>query len=369
MTDATPVIIPLINPNEPEALILAIYVEEGQNVSLGDLLCTIETTKSAADLEAEAAGYVIGLKAQAGKTIRAGETLCYLATSASWMPPEDEQASQSAEPSNTADQPAGLRITRPALILAQQHKLDLARLPIGPLITEKVVQEMIETAREPEFTVPESAFDPTVILIYGGGGHGKSVIELLMALRCYQVAGIIDDNLTSGEQIFGFPVLGNQELLASLHTQGMRLAANAVGGVGKVEMRIKIFRILAQAGFVCPALVHPTAFIEHSAILAPGVQVFPHAYVGSQTQVGFGTIINTNAVVSHECVIGNYVNISPGALLAGILHIGDGVLIGMGATVNLGVRIGAGTRIGNGATIKSDVPPGSIVRAGATWPK
>jgi biotin carboxyl carrier protein len=53
-----PINIPLINPNEPVALIAVICVEEGQYISIGELLCTLETTKSTIDIEAEGDGYI-----------------------------------------------------------------------------------------------------------------------------------------------------------------------------------------------------------------------------------------------------------------------------------------------------------------------
>ena len=49
----------------------------------------------------------------------------------------------------------------------------------------------------------------------------------------------------------------------------------------------------------------------------------PHAYVGSEAHVGFGTIINTGAIVSHDCTLGDYANLSPGAILAGEVTVGD----------------------------------------------
>jgi carbonic anhydrase/acetyltransferase-like protein (isoleucine patch superfamily) len=90
-------------------------------------------------------------------------------------------------------------------------------------------------------------------------------------------------------------------------------------------------------------------------MLSPGVQVFPHAYIGSEARVGFGTIVNTGAIVSHDCVIGDYANISPGAILAGASG-GSGA--GWDGRHNQpGVRL-AGARIGNGATVKPAFPTG-----------
>lgn len=366
---STPVLIPLLNPNEPEAFLAGIHVHEGQQVSRGDLLCTLETTKSAAELTAEEPGYIAGLRFSPGQSARAGEIFCYLAPSPDWLPSKTEQPSGSIEFAKIEQIPAGLRITQPALALARSSHVDLSTLPLGPLVTESSIQSLIKMkSTHVDFSPLELPFNPTAILVYGGGGHGKSLIDLLRVLGVYQIAGIIDDGLQPGVVIMGIPVLGGSSALSQLHDQGIRLAANAVGGIGNVAVRIKIFRLLAEAGFVCPAVAHPTGFIEPSAVLEAGVQVFPHAYVGSEARIGYGTIVNTGSIVSHDCQVGSYANISPGAMLAGEVRIGAGTLIGMGVTVNLGVQVGAGARIGNGATVKSDVPDGGVVRAGTIWP-
>jgi sugar O-acyltransferase (sialic acid O-acetyltransferase NeuD family) len=234
-------------------------------------------------------------------------------------------------------------------------------------VTESVVRSLQGPGLE--LSPPASAFDAQAILIYGGGGHGKTLIDLLRRLGNYRIAGIIDDGVPTGTMIMGLPVLGGVEALPELYQRGVRLAVNAVGGIGNLAIRVQVFRRLAAAGFVCPALIHPRAVVEASAMLAPGVQVFAQAYVGSEARVGFGGIVNTGAIVSHDCVLGDYVNISPGAILAGEVQVGSGALVGMGATVNLQVKIGAGARIGNGATVKADVADKGIVRAGTIWPE
>jgi sugar O-acyltransferase (sialic acid O-acetyltransferase NeuD family) len=211
-------------------------------------------------------------------------------------------------------------------------------------------------------------YNQNSLLIYGGGGHGKSIIDLIRLLDKYKIAGIVDDGLQSGEQILGCAVLGDDTILEVLFSKGLRLAVNAVGGVGNIGLRVAIFNKLAGRGFEFPTLIHPSAMVESSAHLDSGVQVLPQSYVGTDANVGFGVIINNGAIVSHDCVIGEYASLAPGAMLAGGVHIGERTQIGMGVTINLNVKIGEKAQIGNGAVVKDDVPDGGTVYAGQIWP-
>jgi sugar O-acyltransferase (sialic acid O-acetyltransferase NeuD family) len=378
MPEPISVLIPLLNPNEPEAQIAAILVKEGQIVSQGDILCTLETTKSAADLIAEEAGFIAGLCFSPGETARAGDIFCYISDNPNWKPPILQPSLPPQGQPGTVDAvPAGLRISDKALALAQEHGLDLSLFPLDTFITESMVRSAIEKSTPSRVSglqapvPPQAAFDPTAIIVYGGGGHGKSLIDLLRLLRTYRIVGVIDDGIDPKQQpvIMGLPVLGGAEALPVIFEQGVRLAVNAVGGIGNITVRIKVFERLAEAGFTCPAVVHPSAVVEPSAVLSAGVQVFPLAYIGSEARIEYGAIINTGAIVSHDCQVGAYANLSPGAVLAGEVRLGAAALVGMSATVNLRVLIGANARIGNGATVKTDVPEQGVVRAGTAWPQ
>ncbi|MQC26457.1 MAG: hypothetical protein DWG76_03290 [Chloroflexi bacterium] len=362
---AVAVLVPLLNPNESEARLVDLQVKTGHAVEAGARLGTLETTKSTFDLEAKQAGFVAGLTAKAGDVLRAGEIFCYLAADKSWKAPKTSKKEKEA-----SGVPEGLRITQPALALAQQEKLDLNSLPIGPIVTEDSVRAALGKGAQGEILIPETAAAKNSIIVYGGGGHGKAVIELIQAVGGFTVIGVVDDGLKPGSFVLGVPVLGDGgRALPALKEAGCKLAINAVGGIGAVSSRIQVFEALERARFQSPALVHPSAIIEPSARLSPGVQVFPLAYVGSEAQVGRGVIINTGAIVSHDCVLAEYVNLSPGAILAGGVQVAEDTLVGMGVTVNLNVSIGARARIGNSATVKTDVPAGGIVRAGSVWPE
>jgi sugar O-acyltransferase (sialic acid O-acetyltransferase NeuD family) len=215
-------------------------------------------------------------------------------------------------------------------------------------------------------SLPE--IDPAVLIIYGGGGHAKSLIDLIRAEEKYRIHCILDDGIAAGSQIMGVPVLGDGSKLAELRRQGIGLAVNAVGGIGSIAPRLKVYERLRLAGFGFPTVIHPRAFVEPTACLGEGGQIFFNAYVGSDVKVGFGCIINTGAIISHDCFLSDYVNISPGAILAGAVTVNERSLVGMGVTVNLNVTIGAGSRVGNSAVVKADVPENGVVRAGTIWP-
>ena len=360
MSEPLHVLVPLINPNEAEALLVELRVSEGDKVTAGQVLASFETTKSTYDLAAERDGFILDLRYKAGDTLRSGERLCYLADSAGQTLPLGTARPAAGRLPQQEELPQGLRITKPALVLVQKYHLDLLALPRDVLITEEMVKEML--------TVPAVGVDPAALIIYGGGGHAKSLIDLIRLLGLYRIHGILDDGIPAGTCIMDLPVLGGGEMLPTLRRQGLGKAVNAVGGIGSIAPRLAVYEKLAAAGFECLTVVHPRAFVEPSAHIANGCQVFYNAYVGSEVKVGFGSIINTAAIISHDCRLGETVNVSPGAILAGAVTLEDRALIGMGATINLGVTIGAGARVGNSAVVKADVPENGIVRAGATWP-
>ena len=370
MVELFAVKVPFINANEDEALLASLEVTEGQQVAAGTLLAVIETTKSTAEIVAEKTGHVVGIMVKAGDTVKVGQVWAYIADSPGAK--DDSLPPWSKLPRESASSiPEKLRITEPALALARLNQVDLEKLPMDRLITTGVIQGLIKSLQGSAIKLPwvDKAANPNGrMLVYGAGGHGRSLVELLRLLPGYQVEGFVDDGIDQHESLLGLKVLGGRDALQQLFNQGITLAVNGVGGISNPAIRREVFELLNGIGYFCPTLIHPTAFLEATAMLSDGVQVFPLAYVGSQVRIGFGSIINTGVIISHDCVLGELVNLSPGATLAGGVEVGAGALVGMRATINLNVKVGSGARIGNGATVKADVPAHGIVPAGATWP-
>jgi sugar O-acyltransferase (sialic acid O-acetyltransferase NeuD family) len=355
MADHVVVEVPLVNPNEPEAMVVDVAVSDGARVAEGDLLCALETSKSVEDVYAEFSGYVFGLAAKLGTTVTAGGVLCYIADDPSWSPPEMSDDEEEAVPDD-------LKITGPAVAVAKELGVDLDELPRGVLVTERHVREV---AAPPSADLPPG--DGRSVIVYGTGGHGKTLIELIRAVGALEVVGVIDDTAAAGSDVLGVAVIGSREGLARIRGEGVALAVNAIGGITNMSTRVEVTAMLVGAGFDLPILVHPSAFVEASATIGAGAQILAHSYVGSAATVGNSAIVNTGAVVSHDCVLGDHVNLSPGCVLAGSVRVGSRALLGMGVTTYLGIEIGADVRAGNGAVLNVDVPDGRRIAAGTVW--
>jgi len=352
------ILVPLLNANEPEARLAAVHVKEGQAVKKGALLFTIETTKATSDIESPESGFVRILAAE-GDILAVGDKLAVITATA------DEKIEIAAVGDRPVIPTTDLRITKPARALAESLGVNLAELPTDRLVTEEVVRRFAGASRPVAISLPPS--DKPYLLVYGGGGHAKAVIEMVLQMDAFSIAGIVDDRIPVDTLVLGIKVLGGREILPHLVAQDVRLAANGVGGILDIGVRVKIFELLEGYGFSFPAIIHPRATLEPSARVSDGVQVFANAYVGSEAVLHPRCMVNTNAVVSHDCEIGAYSHIAPGALLAGHVHVGKRTLIGMGVTTSIGVKIGSGVRIGNSAMIHADVPDKTIVLAGKMW--
>ncbi|GJG88449.1 hypothetical protein tb265_36300 [Gemmatimonadetes bacterium T265] len=196
-------------------------------------------------------------------------------------------------------------------------------------------------------------------LIWGGGGHGKVVADLVRALGD-EVVGFVDRDAAKIGQVVepggARVVLGEDDFLAGA---GAHRAGAVALAVGDNAARLGC---LARAGASgVPALVHPTAACSRSATLGAGTVVLAAAVVNAAAALGRAVIVNSGAVVEHDCVVGDGAHVSPGAVLAGGVHVGARAWVGAGATVIQGVRVGSEAVVGAGAVVIRDVPDGVTV--------
>ena len=198
------------------------------------------------------------------------------------------------------------------------------------------------------------------VIVIGGGGHGKVVIDTLLALG-KTVIGFTDaDTSRLQNNILGIRGLGNDDALGDHPADGVVLA-NGVGATANTSARRKIHERLCGMGYQFGPLVHPMAYVANSSVLGDGAQVMAGAVIQPGCLIGDNIIINTRASIDHDCVVGNHVHIAPGATVAGGVEVGDDAMIGAGATVLPSMRIGQGAVVGAGAVVSYNVADNTTV--------
>ncbi|HMQ31536.1 MAG TPA: acetyltransferase [Chloroflexaceae bacterium] len=203
---------------------------------------------------------------------------------------------------------------------------------------------------------------PVPLLLLGGGGHARVLIEAVQALGTYTIVGLLDPRPElHNTRILGVPVLGGDERLQNVYAQGVRHALVALGSVGNAATRRRVYEHGRAAGFELVTLTHPRASVSPTATLGAGATVLNGAVVGTYVSLGENVIVNTGAVVEHDSVVGDHVHVATRACLAGGVSVGALAHIGANAVVREGVRIGEGAVVGAGAAVVGDVPAWTTV--------
>ena len=168
------------------------------------------------------------------------------------------------------------------------------------------------------------------LVLIGGGGHCKSVIDVVEMQGRYRIEGILDAQIEAGESVLGYPVIGNDEMIPELAQSDLWFLIT-VGQVGRPDLRIKLFETVTACTDRLATVISPLAHVSKHARISKGSVVMHHSIVNSDARVGVNCIINTKALIEHDAVIEDHCHISTGAIVNGGTVIGKGSFIGSGA--------------------------------------
>lgn len=168
------------------------------------------------------------------------------------------------------------------------------------------------------------------ILLIGGGGHCKSVIDVIEMEGSYTIAGIIDQKELLGQKVLGYEVIGCDDDLETLFAR-FKYAIVTVGQIQSPDVRIRLYNRLTLIGFKMPPIISPTAYVSKHATVERGTIVMHNALINANATVGKNCIINTKALIEHDSIIGDHCHISTGAILNGGTMIAQGTFFGSNA--------------------------------------
>ena len=227
--------------NTEYALLAEWLVEDRSEVSAGQPVCVVETTKATVEVEAPGAGTIVQLYGEEVE-VELGKTIAYVAETAG------ELASIAADAeAKPAPKPAAgdRKATRKAVELAELHGVDLAEIDKRGFITEKDIEALLAQRK-----AAAPAAGPILAGVSTDGVSLPAVFEL------DEADGALDPGFLSSLDHDVFRRLPAADKVASLRAAGARIGEGVDLGEGSLVVAARIViedgvRLGPRATVVC----------------------------------------------------------------------------------------------------------------------
>jgi sugar O-acyltransferase (sialic acid O-acetyltransferase NeuD family) len=198
------------------------------------------------------------------------------------------------------------------------------------------------------------------VIVWGAGGHGKVIVDALLASESCTLAGILDDDKTkAGTNVLGVPVSYSS---GSLQTFRETFDFDRVAiGIGDNYIRNEKFQQVKACGLELMNVIHPSAQISRFVELGVGVTIFAGAVVNPGTVIEDNVCVNTAASIDHDNYLETSCHIFPNATLTGSVRVRRFAYVGSGAVIAPNLVVNQYSQVGAGAVVLKDVPEGALV--------
>ncbi len=190
------------------------------------------------------------------------------------------------------------------------------------------------------------------LILIGGGGHCKSVIEAAESAG-YQILGVLDMPEEVGKDILSTKVIGTDDDIPSYVDKAEFVIT--VGFIKNPAIRIKLYNKVKEAGGKIATIVASTAHVSKYATIGEGTVVMHQAFVNAGAKIGHNVILNTFSNIEHDAVIGNQCHISTGVMVNGDCKVGDNCFIGSQSVLANGISVGDDIVVGAGSLVRKSI--------------
>jgi sugar O-acyltransferase (sialic acid O-acetyltransferase NeuD family) len=190
------------------------------------------------------------------------------------------------------------------------------------------------------------------LILVGGGGHCKSVLEAAESAG-YSILGVLDLSEEVGKEILSTKVIGTDDDIPNYVDKAEFVIT--VGFIKNLATRIKLYNRVKEAGGKFATIIASTAYVSKYATIGEGTVVMHHAFVNAGAKVGNNVILNTFTNIEHDAVIGDQCHISTGTMVNGDCKVGDRCFIGSQSVLANGISVGDDIIVGAGSMVRKSI--------------
>jgi acetyltransferase-like isoleucine patch superfamily enzyme len=232
--------------NTEYALLAEWLVEDRSEVSAGQPVCVVETTKATVEVEAPGDGTLVQLYSEEVE-VELGKTIAYVAETADELASIDAEAEVGPVPKLAA---GDRKATRKAVELAELHGVNLVEIDKRGFITEKDVEELI--ARQKASAAP--AVGPVL------AGVSTDGVSLPSSFEVHESDGALDPAFLEALDHDAFRAQSPADKVAALRDAGARIGDGVDLGDGSLVVAPRVVieagvRLGPRATVVCEEVV------------------------------------------------------------------------------------------------------------------
>ena len=191
------------------------------------------------------------------------------------------------------------------------------------------------------------------LILIGGGGHCKSVIEVAESAG-YEIKGILDMPDEVGKEVLpGHKVIGTDDEIPQYVEECDFIMT--VGFIKNPALRIKLYNKVKAAGGRLATIIASTAHVSKYAELGEGTVIMHQAFVNAGAKIGDNCIINTFVNIEHDAEVGNQCHISTGTMVNGECKIGENCFIGSQSVCANCIEIASDIIVGAGSVVRKSI--------------
>lgn len=188
------------------------------------------------------------------------------------------------------------------------------------------------------------------VIILGASGHARVIADIIKASND-KLVGFLDDN----PDIQGSVIFDGKKVLGTTNEDDINKYLDCYFIIGIGSNRVRKLIAEKYPNLKWYTAIHPSSIIGSNVEIGLGSVIMPGTVINTGTKIGKHCIINTCASIDHDNDLKDYVHVSPGAHLAGTVTIGEGTWICAGVTVINNIMIGENNIIGAGATVIKNI--------------
>lgn len=193
-------------------------------------------------------------------------------------------------------------------------------------------------------------YNKTDIIIIGGGGHSKTVIDIVFQTNEFNIIGIIDTEDKVGLKVLGVPIIGTDKDL-DFYVKKFKNFHIAIGHIKSNRIRLKLFDKIKDLGGEFPVIKAKSSYVSPYAKIGEGTLVSNNVIVNPGAKVGYNCILNSGSLIEHDSSIGNNSHISTMATVNADCIIGDNCFLSSHSVINRGIQLFNGISVFSGSVV------------------